>query len=324
MRARYASRLNSFKVPGPDGRAPASLAELVRRAASVEGLSEVDFNYPDHIEAMGPRAAAALLAEHRLHLNGLAMRYYSVPAFKRGAFTNPDPAIRRKAIDLTKRGVDALAEAGGAQMTLWLGQDGFDHPFQVDYEHVWELELAGIAEVAAHAGAIDVAIEYKPNEPRGFSLLGDLGTTLAAIAEVGAPNLGITLDFAHVLYAGEQPAFAAMLAARRARLLGVHLNDAYGKRDDGLMVGSVNTIATLEFLLALRRANYSGALYFDTFPDTAALDPVAECAHNIRTVEGMLGLIDSLSTSNALARALEAQDAVAAHRLVQAALFPQG
>ena len=32
------------------------------------------------------------------------MRYYTNPAFKLGAFTNPDPAVRREAIDLTKRG----------------------------------------------------------------------------------------------------------------------------------------------------------------------------------------------------------------------------
>ena len=54
------------------------------------------------------------------------------------------------------------------------------------------------------------------------------------------PNLGVTLDFAHVLYADEQPAFAAALIARHSRLLGVHLNDGYGKRDDGLMVGAVH------------------------------------------------------------------------------------
>lgn len=41
----------------------------------------------------------------------------------------------------------------------------------------------------------------------------------------GAANLGVTLDFAHSLYADEQPAFAAALIARESRLLGLHLND---------------------------------------------------------------------------------------------------
>lgn len=48
-----------------------------------------------------------------LQVSGLAMRYYSTPAFNRGAFTNPDPAVRREAIDLAKRGIGA-AHAMGA------------------------------------------------------------------------------------------------------------------------------------------------------------------------------------------------------------------
>ena len=61
-----------------------------------------------------------------------------------------------------------------------------------------------------------ISIEYKPNEPRAYSLLPDAATTLLAIQEAGSPNLGVTLDFAHVLYADEQPAFAASLIHHKA------------------------------------------------------------------------------------------------------------
>src|SRR4029079_8973293 len=227
-------------------------------------------------------------ADAGLALNGFAMRYYGDQAVKAGAFTNPDPTVRRSAIELTKRGIDALAEAGGSLMTVWLGQDGFDYSFQCDYAELWELEIRGMSEIAAHNPAVDISIEYKPSEPRAFSLLGDIGTTLLAISEVGAPNLGVTLDFAHVLYAGEQPAFAAALAARRSRLLGVHLNDGYGRRDDGLMAGSVHPVQTIELLREMRRTCSQGAIYFDTFPDATGLDPVAECEANIAGTEAML------------------------------------
>ena len=30
-------------------------------------------------------------------------------------------------------------------MTLWLGQDGFDYAFQIDYAKVWALEIEGTA-----------------------------------------------------------------------------------------------------------------------------------------------------------------------------------
>ena len=128
-------------------------------------------------------------------LNGLAMRYYTEPGFRLGAFTHPDPAVRRAAIDLTKRGIDACAAMGGQLMTLWMGQDGFDYAFQADYGRMWDDTVAAIAEVADHNPAIDIAIEYKPNEPRAYALMPDMATTLLAMEEVGRANTGVTLDF---------------------------------------------------------------------------------------------------------------------------------
>lgn len=319
---RYATRLNSFATRpelfrgyGPGTKlAP---IELLERAATVRGLTALDLNFPDHLAGETGGDMVRRAADLGLALNGFAMRYSSDPGFKAGAFTNPEGSVRRSAIDLTKRGIDALADAGGALMTLWLGQDGFDYPFQCDYAALWAMEIAGIREVAAHNPAVDISIEYKPNEPRAFSLIGDVGTTLLAIAEVGAPNLGVTLDFAHVLYAGEQPAFAAALVKGRSRLLGVHLNDGYGERDDGLMVGSVHPVQTLELLLQIRRDGYQGAIYFDTFPDTAGLDPVAECEANIAAVEAMLKTIEEIDGDNRLADALHRQDPITAQAVLR-------
>ena len=120
----------------------------------------------------------------------------------------------------------------------------------------------------------------------------DCATTLLALKEVGLPNLGVTLDFAHVLYADEQPAFAAALIARHSRLLGVHLNDGYAKRDDGLMVGAVHSIQTIELLRQVNADGFDGPIYFDTFPDLTGLDPVKECEANIATVRSMLRVVE--------------------------------
>ena len=249
------------------------------------------------------------------------MRYYTNPGFKRGAFTNPDESVRREAIDLTKRGIDAAREMGVHLMTVWLGQDGFDYNFQLDYKQAWDWEIEGIREVAEHDPECQISIEYKPDEPRAHSLLRDAATTLLAITEAGAPNLGVTMDFAHSLYAGEQPAFASHLIHRRSKLLGVHLNDAYAKRDDGLMVGSVHLRSTLELLRQIRHDGYSGALYFDTFPDVSGLDPVAECEANIATVNRLLAIVDRLDGNNRLGVAMASQDAVASQRIVNTALI---
>ena len=320
---RFATRINSFGSDSarywPDLSGKPSLAQMIARAATVKGLTELDLNFPDHVTD-DPKQVGAMVADNGLSVSGLAMRYYTNPAFKRGAFTNPDRAVRREAIDLTKRGIDAARQMDAPMMTLWLGQDGFDYGFQCDYAAVWADEIAGIAEVAAYDPDCMISIEYKPNEPRAFSLLPDAATTLMAIAEVGAPNLGVTIDFAHSLYANEQPALAATHIMRRSKLLGMHLNDGYAKRDDGLMVGAVHAQATFELLRAVKRGGYDGAIYFDTFPDASGLDPVAECAANIRTVRRMLDAVDLIESNNRLSDAQALQDAVLAQEIAQLAM----
>jgi len=323
----YASRLNSFATrpelfwPGRNGKP--TVLDLIDRAGSAKGLSAVDLNYPDQVAGLASRELVARLRDRGLTLNGFAMRYGSDPAFKSGALTNADPVIRQRAIDLTKRGIDDVRAAGGDMLTLWLGQDGVDHPFQADYGRLWDDEVDGIRQVASHDPQCQVAIEYKPNEPRSISLLSDVFSTLLAIAEADAPNLGVTLDFAHVLQADESPAMAAALIGKKSRLLGLHLNDGYGKRDDGLMVGAVHTVQTIELLRQITRDGFAGPIYFDTFPDTAGLDPVAECEANIATVETMFKVIDRLPEDR-LDAALSRQDAVETHRIVQAAIFGGG
>lgn len=322
--SRFATRLNSFasrpQAEWPDLAGKPSMLQMAARAAKVAGLTDLDLNFPDHVDEK-PVEMARKLGDLGLSINGFAMRYYSNPAFKLGAFTNPDPAVRREAIDLTKAGIDTAREAGANLMTLWLGQDGFDYAFQADYATLWQHEIDGIREVAGHDPDCLISLEYKPNEPRSYSLMPDAATTLLAIREIGLPNLGVTLDFAHVLYADEQPAFAAALVARHSKLLGVHLNDGYAKRDDGLMVGAVHTLQTIELLRQIRRDGYAGAIYFDTFPDMTGLDPVHECEVNIATVKRMLRVVERLERDNRLSTAIDRQDAVASQAIIQEAML---
>jgi xylose isomerase len=210
---------------------------------------------------------------------------------------------------------------GGNLMTLWMGQDGFDYSFQMDYEHAWANTIDAMIEVADHNPAIDIALEYKPNEPRAFALMPDAATTLLAIKEIARDNTGVTLDFAHVLYADEMPAFAAALIARHSRILGVHLNDGYGKWDNGLMVGAVHPIQTIELLVELERSGYKGAIYFDTFPDHSGLDPVGEAQTNIEVLKRLRATAVKLIDNGELHSAIVRQDAPTAMRIVQSTML---
>ena len=320
----YAARLNAFKI-GADkywpGKNRITITDLITRAATVDGLDSADFNYPDHFDDHTPTELAKHLADIDVRLNGLAMRYYTNPEFKLGAFTHPSAAVRRDAIDLTKKGIDALSEMGGNLMTLWMGQDGFDYSFQVDYNRLWDMTLEALAEVCDHNPDVDISMEYKPNEPRSYSLMPDVGANLLALRELNRKNTGITLDFAHVLYADEMPAHAAAMVHRYSRLLGVHLNDGYGKRDDGLMIGSVHPVQTVELLVELLRIGYDGTIYFDTFPDLSGQDPVEETRTNIQAIERLRKIAVELSGNPELTAAMKQQDAPISQRLVHAVLY---
>ncbi len=319
----FAGRLNAFKI-GADtywpGKNRITTVDLLERAASA-GLNAADLNYPDHFQDSAPRDLSRAMEGMGIMLNGLAMRYYTDPGFKLGAFTHPDKSVRRAAIDITKRGLDTLTEMGGNLMTLWMGQDGFDYSFQGNYSEMWDNTIEALEAVAGHNPGVNIAIEYKPNEPRAFALMPDVATTLLAIKETHAENLGVTLDFAHVLYADEMPAHTAVLIDRHSKLLGVHLNDGYGKWDNGLMVGSVHPIQTIELMVELIRMGFDSTIYFDTFPDHSGLDPVEEARTNIKSIEHMWVVAEELVNNIELKRAIATQNAPISQSIVHKALY---
>ena len=318
-RGKYAARLNAFKSAGDSGR-PA-IAQMIETAGRVGSLDAADLNYPDHFAHLAAPEISELLTDNGMTLNGLAMRYYTDPGFALGAFTNPDPKVRQAAVDITKEGIDTVARMGGRLMTLWMGQDGFDYAMQGDYRAMWDSTITALQDVADHNPDVDIAIEYKPNEPRAYALMPDVGTTLLGVLEADRPNIGVTLDFAHVLYADEMPAHSANLIARHSRLMGVHLNDGNAKRDDGLMVGTVHPVATVELFCELDRIGYDGVIYFDTFPDHSGLDPVEEARTNITVTERLREVARELAGNNELAAAISRQDATMSQRIVAEALY---
>jgi xylose isomerase len=111
---------------------------------------------------------------------------------------------------------------------------------------------------------------------------------------------------------------AASLALREGRLFGVHLNDGYGQVDDGLLVGSVHPWQTLELLATLRRHDYRGTIYFDTFP--VREDPTAESAANVARVRALEGVLDRLDLDR-LAELQQRHDALALQALLHEVTF---
>jgi xylose isomerase len=313
-RYRFATRLNSFRDRGDRS---ATTPDLLRAVARVPGLTAVELNYPQHFQSTTEAAVIEALAETGLALTALSLRFEE-PAFADGAFTSPRAETRARAIRLAQDAVEVAARFRAPHVDLWMAYDGFDYPFQVDYDRLWADEVDGFRQVAAHDPSIRISVEYKPIEPRRTALIRGMGEALLAARDVGMPNFGVQIDFCHSLMAREQPALAASLALREGRLFGVHLNDGYGQADDGLLVGSVHPWQTLELLATLRRYDYRGTIYFDTFP--VREDPAAESAANVARVRALEAILDRLDAGR-LAELQARHDALGVQALLDAATF---
>ena len=291
---------------------PVTTVEAIERAARVEGLRVLDINYPFNAPDETVDDVAAALERTGLTAAAITPHIYT-RRYQKGAFTNPDPAIRREAVELFRRGTEVAHRLGAGYTKFWPGQDGHDYPFQADYAQLWDLQLAGVRQVVEADPSMQYAIEYKLKEPRVHMTFGTAARTLLGIEEIGAANLGIVLDFGHSLFAKETPADVLQLIHRHGRLVSVELNDNLLEWDDDMAVGSVHPIDTLEFLWGLRRIGWERPILLDQFPFRE--DPVEAAAASIRTIEAMDRLLDRVDPA-ALAAAQGRKDALAAQDLV--------
>jgi len=285
--------------------------EAIDRAGAVGDLVALDINYPFDPGVTVEQIAEAL-KRNKLRCHAITPASYS-RKFQKGALTNPDKDTRCDAITLYKDAVVAARALGAKYVKFWPGQDGYDYPFQVDYEELWKLSVDGVREVAESAPDMQFAIECKFKEPRSHMFFSNVATTLLAIEAMKVDNVGIVYDLGHSFFAKETPSEAVQLAARLGRLTSVELNDNWREWDDDMSVASVHLIETLEFMLALRTIGWKEVLLLDQFPFRE--DPVSAARESIKTVRQLDALLDRLDL-DALRVVQKKQDALAAQRLV--------
>src|SRR3954453_4863204 len=122
---------------------PVSTLGAIEAAGSVGDLEVLDINFP-FTEGVGVDEVRDALAAAGLGAWCITPHIYTRD-FRAGAFTNPDPAVRKRALELCEQGVAVAKQLGAPTVKLGPGQDGFDLPMQVDYREIWKLALDGVA-----------------------------------------------------------------------------------------------------------------------------------------------------------------------------------
>lgn len=291
--------------------------DYLRRMATIRGLGCVDFNFPQHFEGYWtPEEARKALDEVNLVAGAVCLRYPS--KFARGAMNHPDAGMRREAVEITKQAAEAARILGCNEVVVWSAYDGYDYPFQVSYKEKWNQIVQAFQECCDAYPDIKWSLEFKPtDENTRFFTVPSTGAAMLLVNEIDRPNMGLTLDMGHMLMAGENPGQSIAMVGEK--LFGIQLNDGYTRlaAEDGMMFGSIHPSIALETMYQLRQINFSGHLYFDTFPQRT--DPVKEAEYNIRRVKAFWSAVTKLDATE-VKRIACAHDAIGALELVNEAL----
>lgn len=299
----YAGRMNSFIFKGQN------VLDAIKAYRETKGMTHLEFNYPEHIAGYDLEEIKKAMGD--LKVNGFAVRWRNF--FLNGDLTNPDEELRQKAIAMCKEAADICRELGGSVITLWLENDGFDYPFQMDYEYCFKQIVEAIQEVADYAKDMKISIEYKPYEERNFALIDSTGMTMYLISEVDRENVGCTLDFCHMLMKHDSPSYGLALAASKGKLFGLHMNDGYGFQDSGLIFGSINFSLCAEFIYYLKRYHYDGVVFFDTFPIRE--NAILEVQANIDAFEQISSMVDKIGVEE-IDKIVAKRDGISAQNLI--------
>ncbi len=310
----FASYLDRYAT---DGYAPpVTTLEQIDRAGEVGDLSYVDVPYP-FTDGVTIDEVKEALASNGLQAIGVTPEIY-MRRFSRGAFTNPDADVRAAALAALNEAADVVRALGARYLKVWPGQDGWDYPFQVDHGEQWRLAVDGMRELAEANPDIQIVIEYKPREPRNKMFWDSAAKTALGIKAMGVDNVGVLLDFGHALFGGESPAAAAQLLIDHGLLWAMDVNDNLRSWDDDMVVGTVHPVEVFEYFYTLRANGWEGVWQLDQFPFRE--DTVEAARLSIRFLKAIYRALDTLDIE-ALREAQHRQDALAAQRLVQDALF---
>lgn len=241
-----------------------SVKKSLEIAGDISGIDGVDF-VSDVFDEMNVDQLKRNLRTNDLEPAGINLHSWK-KQWSLGSLTNTNNKKREEAINYGKEILDKAEQLGCEEVTLWLGTDGFDYPFQLDYDQHWNLLMDGIRELAQYRSSIDVGIEYKLKEPRKHQTIGTALKALYVVEKIDLDNLGVVVDFGHALMSKENPAETISLISNEDKLTGVHFNDAYREWDDDMVPGSINLWDSLEFLYYLDKVSYDGWISFDIFP----------------------------------------------------------
>jgi xylose isomerase len=267
------------------------LAELGAWGVSFHDDDLIPFGSEDAARDRHIARFRAALAETGLCVPMATTNLFTHPVFRDGAFTSNDRAVRRFALRKVLRNVDLAAELGAATYVMWGGREGSETDAAKDVRAALDRYREGVDTVAQYivdqGYGLRIALEPKPNEPRGDILLPTIGHALAFISGLQHHELvGVNPEVGHEQMAGLNFVHGIGQALWHGKLFHIDLNGQRGPRyDQDLIFGHGDLLSAFFLVDLLEHGGYDGPRHFDYKPPrTEDTDGVwASAAANMRT-----------------------------------------
>jgi len=220
------------------------------------------------------RARDGFLAELGMTVPACNINTWTNPKFRLGGPCNPDPALRRAALDEIMKGLELCKLLKIPVLSVLPGSDGADYHFQIDYKESlgWFADALTAVNKEALKHGVKLGIEAKPYEPRELYMIVPTAASAIIVAQKvnqasGGNNCGLTIDYGHQ----KMEATTASTACDLADWAGVpvhkfDVNDArQGRNDQDLMFGTISIPESVEYLYTTFVRNYQGWYSQDQF-----------------------------------------------------------
>jgi L-rhamnose isomerase / sugar isomerase len=303
----YANSGTRFKVFPQEG-VPRTPQEKIDDAAMVHRLTgvapTVALHIPwDRVDDFGALAKHA--ADRGVALGTINANVFQDNDYRLGSVCNPDPAVRRKAIDHLLACVDVMDATGSRDLKLWFA-DGTNYPGQDSIRARQDRLAEALREVYDRTSQEQrIVLEYKLFEPAFYATdVPDWGTSYAHCLELG-PRAQVVIDTGHHA-PGTNIEFIVAFLLRAGRLGAFDFNSRF-YADDDLMVGAADPFQLFRILHELVQA--------DALSPASGITYMLDQCHNIEAkIPAVIRSVMNVQEATAKALLVDARALAAAQR----------
>ena len=250
--------------------------EMLEPWEYVKGLAEIGaYGFTFHDNDVFPFEATDAEREDRVKRTKKAADEYGLaipmvttntfthPVFKDGGLTNNDRSIRRFGLRKVLRNVDLAAELGAKTFVMWGGREGAEYDSSKNLNAVFDRYKEGLDTVAQYIKDqgydMRIALEPKPNEPRGDIFLPTIGHALGLIAQLDNGDIvGLNPEVGHEQMANLNYTHGIAQALNAGKLFHIDLNGQSGIKYDQDKVFGHGDLSSAFFTVDLLENGFAG------------------------------------------------------------------